>query len=126
MFRICLSILEVSGYTVQCAHQANNSKLREELMEAYEALQEADHDNISFKRRVAELESDNATLQNEIARIQQEKKELLDKQEHQSDDEDGLLIADNSCLRDDALRDLPDGVKNDLDAHIKNCEAFVY
>ena len=47
-------------------------------------------------------------------------------QEHQSDDEDGLSIANTSCLHNDALHDLPDGVKNDLDAHIKNCEAFVY
>jgi len=105
--------------------QADNQKLKEELMEAYKKLEKADGDNTSSSQRVAELESDNTTLQNDIARIQQEK-ELLYKQEHQNDDEDGMSIADISCLCNDALHDLPDSVKNDLDAHIKNCEAFVY
>jgi predicted RNase H-like nuclease (RuvC/YqgF family) len=95
--------------------RADNQKLKEELMAAYKKLEKADGDNTSFSQRVAELESDNTTLQNDIARIQQEK--LLYEQEHQKD---------TSCLRNDALHNLPDSARNDLDAHIKTCKTSVY
>jgi len=39
---------------------------------------------------------------------------------------DGWSIVDTSYLRDEALDNIPDGVKNDLDAHIRNRESFVY
>lgn len=98
-----------------------NQKLKEELTEVFSKLEKADGNNTSFSQRIADLESVNTTLQDDIVRIQREK-ELLYEQEHQHE----MSIADTMCLRNDELHDLPDSVKNDLDAHIKNCEAFVY
>ena len=98
-----------------------NQKLKEELTEVFSKLEKADGNNTSFSQRIADLESVNTTLQDDIVRIQQEK-ELLYEQEHQHE----MSIADTTCLHNDELHDLPDSVKNDLDAHIKNCEAFVY
>jgi hypothetical protein len=118
---------------IQEAIATELSSFKKKYKVAKEGKDKAESDNISLRDSVVTLEGDKSHLQIEINRLQQANKELLDAQERQllGTDNDDLMSAQSedkhelsnaSYLRDDALDNLPDGIKDDLDAHIENCE----